>query len=66
MTIKNILDVTSGQIAIYKAVDDTPAPDRDYKDIYVGKVENVPPELYNKRVLVMAVYDRGIIEIQIK
>ena len=64
MTLKTLLPVTHGKIAIYKAVDDT--PDTDFVDLYVGDAKEVPQELLNRKIWVVVVYDRGIIEIQVK
>lgn len=64
MTLKAILPITHGKIAIYKGVDDT--PDTDYVDLYVGNAKKAPQELSNRKIHIVAVYDRGILEVQIK
>lgn len=64
MTLKTLLPVTCGKIAIYKAVDDT--PDTDYVDLYVGDVKQVPQELLNRKIHVLTGYERGILELQVK
>lgn len=64
MTLKTLLPVTHGKIAIYKAVDDT--PDADFVDLYVGDAKEVPQELLNRKIHVVAVFNRGILEMQVK
>lgn len=64
MTLKTLLPVTHGKIAIYKAVEDT--PDTEFVDLYVGDAKEVPKELLNRKILVVAVYDREILEVQVK
>ena len=64
MTLKTLLTVICGKISIYKAVDDT--PDTDFVDLYVGDAKEVPPELLNRKIHVVSVFDRGILEVRVK
>lgn len=47
MTLKTLLSVAHGKIAIYKVVDDT--LDTDFVGLYVGDAKEVPQEFLNRK-----------------
>lgn len=61
MKIKDLAPLLLSQkIAIYEAVGE------DFPDLYRGNADEIPPELLERDIFIIGVYDRGILEIQIK
>lgn len=59
MKIKDLSPLLqSEKIAIYEAVGE------DFPDLYRGNADKIPPEILERDIFTMGVYDRGILEIQ--
>ena len=65
MKIKDLAPlIGSEEIAIYKAVGED--MDAVSPDLYVGIADETPEELRRLSVVCMGVFDRGILEIQVR
>lgn len=60
MKIKDLAPLLASfqEIAIYEAAGE------DFPDLYRGLPDSIPPQLLERKIAVLGVYDRGILEIQ--
>ena len=65
MKIKELAPLIGAEkIAIYKAVGED--IDAVFPDLYVGIADEIPEDLRRLSVVCMGVYDRGVLEIQVR
>lgn len=66
MKIKDIAPLLSltSKIAIYEAIGED--IEAIFPDLYIGQADEIPPELMKYDISGVGVYDRGILEIQVR
>lgn len=65
MKIKDIAPLLLSQkIAIYEAIGKD--IEAIFPDLYIGRANEIPPKLLKRDILYLGIYDRGILEIQVR